>query len=212
MPVRRIQVSITFLNNGTMPWTFQDHTTFGYQGDAAKFGVTGPNQTIPIGTVIRPGQSETYSFTMTAPAENGTYNPWFQMVWEGHQMFGQVDNKTILVVNGTGPAATACAIDSGHDCAGKQRCSNACPEPVSGNDGTDSGGILQGRITLSLVNGATVTGHWRGHGQRVSAQIEGKEIIPLFLFFINSYFYFIMAGLSRESRDMHGLRIQIYPL
>ena len=101
------QVSITFLNNGTMPWTFQDHTTFGYYGDAAKFGVTGPNQTIPIGTVIRPGQSETYSFTMTAPAENGTYNPRFQMVWEGHQMFGQVDNKTILVINGTGPAATA---------------------------------------------------------------------------------------------------------
>lgn len=99
-------VQVTFENTGTMPWTFQDETTFGHHEDAAKFGVTGANQTIQIGKVVRPGQSETFSFTMTAPGENGTYNPRFRMMWEGHNPFGTLDNKTIWVVNGTGPAVS----------------------------------------------------------------------------------------------------------
>ncbi len=103
-------VQATFENTGTMPWTFQDETTFGHHGDAAKFGVTGANQTIQIGKVVRPGQSETFSFTMTAPAENGTYNPRFRMMREGHDPFGTLDNKTIWVVNGTGPAVSPPAI------------------------------------------------------------------------------------------------------
>ncbi len=98
-------VSMTFLNNGTMPWTFQDKTLMGNTiGDAAKFGAT-VNQTVQIGTVVRPGQSYTFSETLKAPAENGTYNPQFRMVWLDHQMFGAPINKTVTVVNGTGPAA-----------------------------------------------------------------------------------------------------------
>jgi hypothetical protein len=81
-------------------------------GDASKFGVT-KNETQPIGMVLRPGQTLVTGFTMTAPGENGTYNPQFQMVWEGHQVFGTIDNKTVIVVNGTGPAvSTATAIPS----------------------------------------------------------------------------------------------------
>jgi len=92
-------VQVTFKNTGTKPWTFQDNTTMGYSHDASRFGVT--NQTIRIGKVVRPNQEYKFEFVMTAPAMNGTYNPRIQMVWEGHQMFGAVDNKTIKVVNGT---------------------------------------------------------------------------------------------------------------
>ncbi len=99
-------VQVTFENTGTMPWTYQDNTTFGHHGDSAKFGVVGANQTIQIGKVVRPGQSETFSFIMMAPGENGTYNPRFQMMWEGHNPFGTLDNKTIWIVNGTGPAVS----------------------------------------------------------------------------------------------------------
>ena len=98
------QVSVTFTNDGTMPWTFQDGTTVGHMGDASKFGVN-TNETIPVGLVLRPGQTLEFGFAMTAPGVNGTYNPQFQMVWEGHRMFGTLDNKTVTVVNGTGPAA-----------------------------------------------------------------------------------------------------------
>ncbi len=98
------QVQVTYSNTGTKPWTFQDSTTLGHMGDSAKFGVTA-NQTIQVATIVRPGESYQFDFAMTAPAENGTYNPQFQMVWEGHQMFGALNNKTVTVVNGTGPAA-----------------------------------------------------------------------------------------------------------
>jgi hypothetical protein len=106
-------VSVTFENNGTKPWTFQDETMFspvgGASGDAALFGVT-KNQTIPIGTVIRPGQSMTFEFVMTAPAMNGTYYPEVRMVWEGHQYFGQPAVKAVKVVNGTPDTRTPTAI------------------------------------------------------------------------------------------------------
>ncbi len=113
-------VSVTFQNNGTKPWTFQDETMFspvgGASGDAALFGVT-KTQTIPIGTVIRPGQSMTFEYVMTAPAMNGTYYPEVRMLWEGHDYFGQPAVKAVKVVNGTPdtrkPTATATAIATG---------------------------------------------------------------------------------------------------
>jgi hypothetical protein len=97
-------VQVTFKNTGTKPWTFQDNISMGYSGDAKTFGVT--NQTIRIGKVVRPNQEYTFSFVMYGPTQNGTYNPRIQMAWEGRQMFGAVDNKTITVVNGTPAAAT----------------------------------------------------------------------------------------------------------
>ncbi len=105
--------SVTFLNNGTKPWTFQDETMFspvgGQGGDAALFGIT-KNQTIPIGTVIRPGQSIAFDFIMTAPGMNGTYYPGVQMVWEGHQYFGEPLMKAVKVVNGTPDTRTPTAV------------------------------------------------------------------------------------------------------
>lgn len=92
-------VTVTFKNHGTKPWTYQDNITMGYGGDAALFGVT--NQSIRIGKVVRPNHEYSFTFTMTAPAMNGTYNPQIQMVWEGRQLFGAIDNKTVRVVNGT---------------------------------------------------------------------------------------------------------------
>ncbi len=34
---------------------------------------------------------------MTAPTQTGTYNPRYQMVWDGHQWFGQTVSTTITV-------------------------------------------------------------------------------------------------------------------
>lgn len=131
-------VSVTFQNTGTKPWTFQDKTMFspvgGPAGDAALFGVT-ENQTIPIGTVIRPGQSIKFDFTMTAPEMNGTYYPTVQMVWEDHQYFGEAVNKPVKVVNGTPDTRTPTAVPT----AGATEKPTAAPttgptgEPGSGN-------------------------------------------------------------------------------
>ena len=95
-------VSLTFLNTGSKPWTVQDNTTMSpvVGTDAALFGAT-TNVSPQVATIVRPGQSYTFTVSLTAPAMNGSYYPEFQMVWEGHNMFGDVDLKNITVVDGT---------------------------------------------------------------------------------------------------------------
>jgi hypothetical protein len=96
---RSYPVSITMRNTGNVNWTAADLFRLGASGiaggDAAKFGVLRVN--ISPGTIVQPGQSYTFSFTMTAPGTKGTYNPAYQMVWEGNQWFGGILTKTIVV-------------------------------------------------------------------------------------------------------------------
>lgn len=153
-------VSVTFQNNGTKPWTFQDETMFspvgGSTGDAVLFGVT-KTQTIPIGTVIRPGQSMTFEYVLTAPAMNGTYYPEVRMLWEGHDFFGQPAVKAVKVVNGTAdtrkPTATATAIATGTVNPTAQATSTPTGAPT-----TESGsGIPCLSVVLPLLLVGTVT-------------------------------------------------------
>ena len=95
-------LTIVMTNNGTMPWTFQDGTILAPSSDSEDmqyFSVI--NYTIPIGTVVRPGQSIKVNFTYTAPAMNGTYNPEVRMFWNNHGFFGEPARFTFYVVNGT---------------------------------------------------------------------------------------------------------------
>jgi hypothetical protein len=126
--------SVTFLNNGTKPWTFQDETMFspmgGPGGDAALFGVT-KNQTIPIGSVIRPGQSMKFDYVLTAPAMNGTYYPEVGMVWEGHQYFGEPVYKAVKVVNGTPDTRVPTAVATAAKPTATQGASDPTGTPTS---------------------------------------------------------------------------------
>jgi C1A family cysteine protease len=92
-------VSITMRNSGNANWTAADNFRLGgvgdASGDAGKFGVL--RVSISPGIVVQPGQSYTFSFTMTAPGTAGTYHPAYRMVWDGHQWFGETDTKTISV-------------------------------------------------------------------------------------------------------------------
>jgi len=90
-------VGITMQNTGTMPWSETDAIRLGAVGDASLFG---PGRIkIPAGTTIAPGDTYDFSFAMTAPSPQGAYNPTYQMVWDGHQWFGQRLNKTVNVIN-----------------------------------------------------------------------------------------------------------------
>jgi hypothetical protein len=150
-------VSVTFLNNGTKPWTFQDETMFspvgGPGGDAALFGVT-KNQTIPIGTVIRPGQSIKFDFVMTAPAMNGTYYPEVRMVWEDHQYFGEPVNKAVKVVNGTPDTRKPTAVATAGATEKPAESSTAAP----GSSATEKGsGLPCLSVVLPLLIVGTIT-------------------------------------------------------
>jgi len=104
-------LTLVMTNNGTMPWTFQDGTFLAPSSDSEDmkyFNMT--NYTIPIGTVVRPGQSIKVNFTYTAPAMNGTYHPEVRMFWTNHGYFGEPAKFTFFVVNGTPDTRTPTAV------------------------------------------------------------------------------------------------------
>ena len=84
-------VSVTMKNTGSMTWNEESMVRLGGvgdgTGDAAKFGSV--RMKIPAGTSVSPGSQYTFSFTMTPPAITGSFTPRYQMVWEGHQWFGE---------------------------------------------------------------------------------------------------------------------------
>ncbi len=97
MPGQQFSVSFNLTNTGDS-WWFNtglapyrlgstnpiDNNTFG----AARIGING---------FVRPGESQTLSFTATAPSTSGVYNLDWEMLREGLYRFGQVCHKTITV-------------------------------------------------------------------------------------------------------------------
>jgi hypothetical protein len=92
---RSYYVSIRMTNTGGLAWSAMDGFRLGAAGDAAKFGPARVD--IMPGFVVYPGQSYTFTFTMTAPPGGVTYHPSYRMVWEGHQWFGDTVAKTVAV-------------------------------------------------------------------------------------------------------------------
>jgi hypothetical protein len=98
-PGQGYDVVVRMQNTGTMPWSETNTIRLGAVGDAGGHAALfGPGRIkIPAGTTVAPGQTYDFSFTMTAPATGGTYTPQYQMVWDGHQWFGQVLSKTVTL-------------------------------------------------------------------------------------------------------------------
>jgi hypothetical protein len=104
-------VSITMNNTGGMAWSSTSPISLGAVGDgsgvAIEFGAD--RYGIPSGTIVQPGQTYTFNFTVTVPSTPGTYSPEWQMVWDGHEWFGAIANKTVSVVAASSPSATVTA-------------------------------------------------------------------------------------------------------
>ncbi len=101
-------VSLTMKNTGNTPWNEAGLIRLGGvgdgTGDAAKFGPA--RITIPAGTSVAPGAQHTFTFTMTPPATPGSYAPKYQMVWEGHQWFGDQASQYVQVTSSPAPTPT----------------------------------------------------------------------------------------------------------
>ena len=96
-PGQRYPVSVTMKITGSMTWNETTLIRLGAvgdgHGDAYKFG--SGRITIPAGTSVLPGEEYTFTFTMTAPATQGTTTPCYRMVWEGQQWFGEQASQTV---------------------------------------------------------------------------------------------------------------------
>lgn len=160
-------ITVTFMNNGTMPWTFQDGTWMapvgGSSGDAALFGIT-TNYTIPYGSVIRPGHGLKMDYTVKAPEMNGTYYPEVRMFRENHGWFGEPGRTTIIVVNGTPdtrtptavPTAEATAKPTAQVTANPTQAGTVTEKPVTTATGDKSGLPCLSSVVLPLLLVGTV--------------------------------------------------------
>ncbi|MCC6464462.1 MAG: carboxypeptidase regulatory-like domain-containing protein [Planctomycetes bacterium] len=82
----------TWTSAGSKPWRLgsrapQDNTTWG-------FG----RVPLPEGIEVRPHETWTFKFTVTAPAQPGNYAMQWQMVQDGKEWFGQLSRQLAIVV------------------------------------------------------------------------------------------------------------------
>jgi N-acetylmuramoyl-L-alanine amidase len=89
------QVSITFRNRGVL-WNSPRGFSLGAVGGSDPF-TTATNIKFTPGEIVHPGQTYTFTFTMTAPDSSGTYTTDWQMVRSNSIWFGDICQKDIMV-------------------------------------------------------------------------------------------------------------------
>jgi len=99
-----VAVSVTMRNTGTTTWTEAAQYRLSSQGppDNTVWGVN--RATLSSAASVAPGQTHTFSFTLTAPASPGTYLWRWSMVQDGVGVFGQTTADVNVVVSAGGPA------------------------------------------------------------------------------------------------------------
>ena len=101
---RPVEVSVTFENNGTVPWTYERRVALTAEpGDEMKFTPT--RIELEPGTVVNPGEYYTFNFTLGMPCNAGPYNLRYRMTYDGSSQsagvkFGDVFVNTIIVTDG----------------------------------------------------------------------------------------------------------------
>lgn len=88
-------VHVTVKNTGNKTW--DGYYRLGAVGESDPFATT--RQWLPTGTTVAPGQSYTFTYTMTAPKTPGTYTTDWRMVHEGVTWFGSSISYNVNVVD-----------------------------------------------------------------------------------------------------------------
>jgi|GEM_PF-2027366 len=110
-------VSVTMKNTGTSIWTAADKYRLGSQNpqDNSTWGLSRVN--LDPGESIAPGQQKTFTFSIKAPATNGTYNFQWQMLKENVEWFGdKTANVAVAVTAGPQPCVSKICSQLGYNC------------------------------------------------------------------------------------------------
>ena len=97
-PGQSYNVSVTFRNRGVV-WSEARAFRLGANGDSDPFTATTRHT---ISGEVRPGNTYTFSFTLTAPATPGTYTTDWRMVRDSYAWFGATLSKQVTVTGGGG--------------------------------------------------------------------------------------------------------------
>jgi parallel beta-helix repeat protein len=108
-------VSVTMKNTGTNTWTSSNYK-LGTQSPQDNTRWTGDTRAyMSPGETVAPGQQKTFTFTITAPVNAGTYDFQWRMVDEGVEWFGALTPKVVITVSPGGGCAAANPNDSAVD-------------------------------------------------------------------------------------------------
>lgn len=156
---RMVTVTVTVKNTGSTTWSEAGGYRLGAVDDSDPF-YSGTRVTLPAGTNVAPGQTYTFSFTMTAPAAGSYVTDW-RMVHDGTGWFGETHRETVAVVN----AAPVCR---------QETVSNALRNPEF--DGT--GGAKSANVTGSVPNDWRAFAVSPGTGEIEVQPLAANELYP----------------------------------
>ena len=94
-PGSKTTVQVTVRNDGVHTWTAAKNYKLGAKGGNDHFAAS--RHLLPNGASVAPGETVTFSFTMTAPTEKGEYPTKWRMLREAVTWFGPTLNKQITV-------------------------------------------------------------------------------------------------------------------
>jgi parallel beta-helix repeat protein len=100
-------VSVSMKNTGTTTWSAASLYRLGSQNPYDNM-TWGTNRVLlAAGESVTPGQTKTFSFTVTAPSSAGTYNFQWRMVQDGVEWFGPTSSNVVVTVGSAVGDSTA---------------------------------------------------------------------------------------------------------
>jgi RHS repeat-associated protein len=139
-----VTFSVSMVNTGTTTWS---------EGASFRLGSQNPQDNrvwggrVYLTGSVAPGQTGTFTATVTAPQTAGTYNFQWQMVHEDVTWFGaKTDNLSVTVTAGAGPTATLTGTPTNVRVSG----TGAAAVTLTGN-GSRSGGVVS-KLELFQAN------------------------------------------------------------
>ncbi len=153
-----IDVSVTMLNSGSIEWTEWDNLYLWSQNPPMN-EIWGLSEVEFEGSMVEPGETHTFEFTVIAPDTPGDYVFQWQMGKSGISFFGEKSDSVLITVEDK-PTATASS--------GGPYCQNEIPELYGGPDGmvsyywTGPGGFTSTLQAPVLPPGTpSMTGNYR---------------------------------------------------
>lgn len=172
-PGQSYPVSVTFRNRG-VSWFTTRGFRLGAIGDTNSFGAY---TRVDISGQVKPGDTYTFNFTLTAPASGGTYTAGWRMVRDGYAWFGPSISKTVDCgpnLDHNAPSAPTNVHSTG-----------STPNSISfaWNAATDDYGVVGYRVyrnnaQIGTTNGTTFTDTGLNYSTTYNYQVDAYDVVP----------------------------------
>jgi hypothetical protein len=97
-PLEVVEVTVTVKNTGSSTWTAATNYRLGSQAPQDNSFWTTGRKHLGAGESIAPGDAKTFTFSITAPEDEGTYLFQWRMLREHVEWFGEFTPLTFIQV------------------------------------------------------------------------------------------------------------------